>query len=190
MFNKKGLIIGFILVAIIQLYVPGKMIYVQEKVMMTGNEFKFKAAPIDPNDPFRGKYITLQFEASTFTVKNTNEWTHGQEVFVLIQPDSNGYAKIQSVSNERPGNDADYVKAKIGYVDEINSNLMINYPFDRFYMEESKAQPAEDLYRKSITDSTQIAYALVNVKNGEAVIKDVMINGKSIADLVNVSNNK
>ena len=59
-----------------------------------------------------------------------------------------------------------------------------------FLHTESKAQPAEDLYRKSIIDSTQIAYALVHVKNGEAVIKDVMINGKSIADLINVSENK
>jgi len=190
MYNKKILLIGFFLVACIQLYVPAKMIYNQENVLKTGKQFKFKAAPIDPNDPFRGKYITLRFEANTFTIKNTNEWTQGQKVFVMIQPDSNGYAKVQSVLNESPGNNPDYVKANIGYVDEINSTLFINYPFDRFYMEESKAQPAEDLYRKSIIDSTQVAYALVHVKNGEAVIKNVMINGKSIADLIKIGANK
>ncbi|MBA2500307.1 MAG: hypothetical protein H0V30_11325, partial [Chitinophagaceae bacterium] len=52
------------------------------------------------------------------------------------------------------------------------------------------AQPAEDIYRKSIIDSTQIAYALVHVKNGEAVIRDVMIDGISISDLLSASKNK
>ncbi len=190
MLSKKIIIIGFILIACVQLYVPAKMIYDQEDVLKSGNEYKFKAAPIDPNDPFRGKYITLRFEANSFSVQNINEWIQGEEVYVQIQADSTGYARIRSVLKEKPKNDPDYVKASIGYVDEVNLKLLINYPFDRFYMEESKAQPAEDMYRKSIIDSTQIAYALVHVKNGEAVIRDVMIDGISISDLLSASKNK
>ncbi len=191
MFSKKILIIGFILLACVQLYVPAKMIYDQEDVLMSGNEYKFKAAPIDPNDPFRGKYITLRFEANTFPVQNINEWTINDEVFVQIQTDTAGFAQIKTVSKKRPVNDPDYIKAKIAFLMEDEKvNMRLDYPFDRFYMEESKAQPAEDLYRKSIIDSTQIAYALVNVKDGEAVIRYVMIDGRSISVLVNESKNK
>ena len=68
--------------------------------------------------------------------------------------------------------------------------MRIEYPFDRFYMEETKAQAAEDMYRESIIDSTQVAYALVNIRNGEAVIRDVLINGTSVSDLVKARENK
>ena len=191
MFNKKIFIIGFLLIACIQLYVPAKMIYDQENVLSSGNEFKFKAAPIDPNDPFRGKYITLRFEATTFPVQNKNEWAINDEVFVQLQNDSAGFAQIRTVSKKRPVNDPDYIKAKIAFIMEDGRvNMRIDYPFDRYYMEESKAQAAEDMYRESIIDSTQIAYALVNIKEGEAVIRDVMIDGVSISNLVKSKENK
>ena len=191
MFNKKIFIIGFLLIACIQLYVPAKMIYDQENVLSSGNEFKFKAAPIDPNDPFRGKYITLRFEATTFPVQNKNEWAINDEVFVQLQNDSAGFAQIRTVSKKRPVNDPDYIKAKIAFIMEDGRvNMRIDYPFDRYYMEESKAQAAEDMYRESIIDSTQIAYALVNIKEGEAVIMDVMIDGVSISNLVKSKENK
>lgn len=191
MLNKKVLFIGFLLIAIVQLYVPAKMIYDQEVVLLNGNEYKFKAAPIDPNDPFRGKYITLRFDATTFPVQNINEWAINDEVFVQIQNDTAGFAQIKTVSKKRPVNDPDYIKAKIAFLMEDGKvNMRIEYPFDRFYMEESKAQAAEDMYRESIIDSTQVAYALVNIRNGEAVIRDVLINGTSVSDLVKARENK
>ena len=191
MLNKKVLFIGILLIAIVQLYVPAKMIYDQEVVLLNGNEYKFKAAPIDPNDPFRGKYITLRFEATTFPVQNINEWAINDEVFIQIQNDTTGFAQIKNVSKKRPDNDPDYIKAKIAFLMEDGKvNMRIEYPFDRFYMEETKAQAAEDMYRESIVDSTQVAYALVNIRNGEAVIRDVLINGTSISDLVKTRENK
>ena len=191
MLNKKVLFIGFLLIAIVQLYVPAKMIYDQEVVLLNGNEYKFKAAPIDPNDPFRGKYITLRFDATTFPVQNINEWAINDEVFVQIQNDTAGFAQIKNVSKKRPDNDPDYIKAKIAFLmEDERVNMRIEYPFDRFYMEETKAQAAEDMYRESIVDSSQVAYALVNIRNGEAVIRDVLINGTSISDLVKTRENK
>ena len=61
------------------------------------------------------------------------------------------------------------------------SKLLIEFPFDRFYMEESKAYDAELTYNRTLPDTSQVAYALVNIKNGESVLKDVMINGISIS---------
>jgi hypothetical protein len=51
-------------------------------------------------------------------------------------------------------------------------------------MEESKAYDAELAYRESVIDTTQIAYGLVAVKDGDAVLKDVMIDGVSIGEIV------
>jgi hypothetical protein len=56
-------------------------------------------------------------------------------------------------------------------------------------MNENKAKNAEEVYAESTIDTTKIAYALVATKNGEAVIKDVLIDNISIKELAKANNN-
>ncbi len=57
---------------------------------------------------------------------------------------------------EKPINSSMYLKAKVGYINNYDSTNVINidFPFDRYYMEESKAYAAEKSYRSSLSDST------------------------------------
>ena len=184
MLNQKIIFPAFILMVLFQLYVPVKMIFNNEAVIAEGKEFKFRTAPIDPNDPFRGKYITLAYEANSFNVPDASGWEQGDNIFVSLVEDSAGFAKIQSVYKEKPVNDEKYVAASIGYVvDDTLSWVSINYPFTRFYMEESKAESAGEAYREAARDTTQVTYALVSIKNGEAVIRDVVINGVPVREI-------
>jgi uncharacterized membrane-anchored protein len=59
---KKTILPLFALTCLAQWFVPAQMIYDQEQVLREGKTYHFKTAPIDPSDPFRGKYITLSFE--------------------------------------------------------------------------------------------------------------------------------
>ena len=182
--SKKIILIAFILVALVQIYVPAKIILDRAIVLSSGKEFKFKTAPIDPSDPFRGKYINLNFNENTVEIQNKENWARGETVFVLLTTDNNGFAKIKSVSKVKPLDNQDFLKAKVDYVIYDGSKLSIEYPFDRFYMEESKAYDAELTYKRALPDTSQVTYALVNIKNGESVLKDVMINGISIREIV------
>ncbi|MCK0148172.1 GDYXXLXY domain-containing protein [Arenibacter sp. F26102] len=185
MTNKKILLFVFILVALVQLYTPAKMIIDREDILHRGKEYKFKTEPIDPSDPFRGKYITLRYKEDTIEIKNEAEWLRGESIYVSLTSDNEGYAKIRSVSKEKRTNNQDFLKTKVSYVTDNGSNkLTIDYPFDRYYMEESKAYDAELTYRESQLDTNQIAYALVQIKDGEAVLKDVLINGVPIREIV------
>lgn len=185
MINKKIGFFVFILVVLVQLYVPAKMILDREDILSNGTEFKFKTQPIDPNDPFRGKFIRLRYEVDKIEVEDKNDWKGGEEVYVILKTDTEGFARIQSVSKQYPTNTQDFFKTKVSYITRDSSNkLMVTYPFNRFYMEESKAYDAELAYRKSRRDTSQVAYALVNIKEGEAVLKDVLINGVSIREIV------
>ncbi len=185
--NKVILLIVFIVVALIQLYIPTSLMLSSEEVIGKGYEYKFKVAPIDPNDPFRGKYVTLSFEANTYY--DTDSLFHrGQEVFVILGYDNEGFAKIDYILSEQPYNVDNYVKAKVNsiykdYEDEDRYGIRIGYPFNRFYMEETKAPEAESLYWDAARDTSKVAYALVSVKGGEAVLLDVMINDISLKDL-------
>lgn len=189
---KKLIFPLFILIALIQLATPIKSIYNQEQILANGKEFKFKTAPVDPNDPFRGKFVTLRFKENTIKVAPYKKWNRGEEIFASIEENEHGFAQLLNVSKEAPSNHKYYILAKIQRIittknenNKIsNVELQIQYPFNRFYMEESKAKAAEDLYRKASANKKTLSYALVNIKNGKATLKDVMIDGVSIREVI------
>src|SRR5690554_5714360 len=106
--SKRIVLTAFVLVAIVQLAIPGKIIWDREKILETGKEFKFETAPVDPSDPFRGKYIVLDFKENSFEVESTTEWTDGTNAYVILKTDTKGFAKIESVSIEKPTDNLDF----------------------------------------------------------------------------------
>ncbi len=165
---------------VVQWFVPASMIYEQESVLKNGKEFKFKTAPVDPSDPFRGKYIILNFDSEQYQISDPLNWGPGNDVFVSLY-DSAGYAIIKGVSKTKP-NHSDFIKATVSYISE--DVLYFNYPFDRFYLEEGKAPAAEKLYNEMQRDTLVDVFAVVSIRDGVAALKDVTIGGKSINEAV------
>ena len=191
MTSKTILWPAFILVVLVQLYVPARMILNREVTLDKGTAYKFKTEPIDPSDPFRGKYITLRFEEEVIEVPNEADWIVGETIFVSLTIGEDGFAKIQSATKDKPADDQDFLRVKVNYVTSDSSNqLTIEYPFDRYYMEESKAPDAEIIYRESQLDTNQTAYALVLIRDGDYVLKDVLINDTPIKELVSGESDK
>lgn len=190
--NKKTLLIAvFILVAFAQLFVPAKMILDREEVLNSGKEYKFKTSPIDPTDPFRGKYIILNFDEDNYEEKQSRIWNRGETIYVLFRSDQAGFAKIESVSKKAPSLNEDFLKTKVSHISYTDSTkITINFPFNRFYMEESKAYEAEKIHITSGRDTSHKTYASVYIKNGDAVLKDVLIDDVSIVEIVRESQKK
>jgi uncharacterized membrane-anchored protein len=107
--NKVLIAIVFLLMVAAQLFVPAKMISNREDVLKNGKEFKFKTAPIDPTDPFRGSYISLFFDETQFLLKDKNKWETGEKIYVYLKTDSLGYAKIDNVSKDKPVSNIDFI---------------------------------------------------------------------------------
>ena len=171
------IIIIFIVTIIAQLFVPAKMILDKEDVLNHGKVYKFKTKPIDPNDPFRGKYVVLSYDLDSYKTKEL-DWERGDEVFVYLGKDSLGYATISSVIKTLKKIDTDYVVAKVNWYSLSKNILYFDFEFDRYYMDEFKAKPAEDAYREfnRRIDTIDLTYSKVAIKNGNAVLKDVFIN--------------
>jgi uncharacterized membrane-anchored protein len=179
--NKKITWVAFGLLVILQLWIPASVIKGRENVMASGKAFKFRTAPRDPNDYFRGKYIFLNFNVTSVEIKDGQEWKYGQKIFVSIASDSAGYAKVTGVSSIDKKPSGDYIEATVNYLSGDSVKLLnIEWPFERFYMEESKAPLAEEAYNATRVDSSIISYALVKVKNGTAVLKNVFIDNKPV----------
>lgn len=179
---NKYILIGIALVFAAQLYVPASLIFRNDDILNTGAMYKLRTAPIDPIDPLRGKYVLLNFDISRYTMKDTL-WKSSEEqtVYVVLTTDNDGYGVIKEMLLEEPNNGEHYVKATAYGWDQ---NLNISYTFNRFYMEESKAYPAETLYREARRDREQNVYAEVYVKKGKAALKQVYINEVPLKEAV------
>lgn len=196
--SKSILLIAFILVVVAQLFVPIQMISSQEDTLTTGKILKFKTAPVDPYDAFRGKFIYLNFANDKIAVNDeTRKLKYNDDIFITFK-DSAGYALPLSASLTEPNSTSEYIKAKVDYVDsraniKFNSSVnphnrlfvYIDYPFDRFYMNEDKAPEAEKAYNNASGNLKENVYAEVAIKNGVGVIKNVYIDNIAIKDYVN-----
>jgi uncharacterized membrane-anchored protein len=178
-------VIALGIVCVAQWFVPFNMIYEQEALRADGKIFRFETEPVDPVDPYRGNYLNLSFKADRLS-GTEDDFEPDDVVCVLLGQDSAGFAKILSVSAEVPSHTTDYVTAKVNNV--YDGNIYIQYPFERFYLEESKAMKAEQVYNDN--SSRHVAYAEVHIKNGKAAIADVKINGKSVVDIVREYNSR
>ncbi|HYE56533.1 MAG TPA: GDYXXLXY domain-containing protein [Chitinophagaceae bacterium] len=177
---KHLFIIAFIVVALVQWFIPLNMIRRQEAVIEKGKAFKFLTQPVDPIDPLRGRYIFLSFKADNIVLPGRS-FERGQQVYATVGNGADGYAVLTGLSEEPPATGNDYLKVNIRYSTYNDSVVYVTLPFEEFYMDESKAPRAETLYRASSTLENKTTYALVKIYRGEAVIRDVYVDNKPIA---------
>ncbi len=183
---NKLLIVLFAVMCVAQWIIPAKMVYESENTIAAGDLYKFKTEPIDPSDPFRGKYIILNFEADFIEFTDSTNWQEGQEVFVTFASDPQGYAVPLEIHHDKPAS-GNYLRTSVRNVNHYQNKFHVQFdlPFDRFYLEESKASEAEQLYWQALRDTVQVAYGLVSIGKGQAVLQNVFVNDKPIVDIIN-----
>jgi uncharacterized membrane-anchored protein len=172
-----------IVVGLIQLAVPGWMIFEQEQTLRLGTEYKFQTEPVDPYDLFRGRYVALRFKAEHVELKG-NEGENasaGHKVFVAVKKNAAGFAEVERVSSKPLS--GDNVFTAIDRSGWRSKTLRLEFPFNRYFMEETLAPQAEAAYRKAnISNSNQQTWAVVRLRNGKAALADVVIDGQPIRD--------
>lgn len=179
---RNMLIIGlFLCVSTAQIVTPVSMIIKRESVLKNGEQFKFKTAPVDPYDAFRGRYVALRIENDYVPSTKEVTLTSGQAVYALISVDNQGFAKLDTLSTNRP-RDKSYIQTKVRYVQ--GDKVYLDLPIDRYYMEEKGAPAAEKIYWKYSRRGTQEAYVAVRIKEGFVVIESLYVGGQRIEDLV------
>jgi uncharacterized membrane-anchored protein len=125
--NRNYLILGFAALVIAQLFVPGKMIWDHETVLTAGTEIRLRTQPIDPNDPFRGKYVILHFSDTELAAPTGTYEDRGREIYLTFRTDSAGFSVPDQATFVPPTATDAYLKTTVLY--------FVDYPFDRFYME-------------------------------------------------------
>ncbi|OPZ83034.1 MAG: hypothetical protein BWY74_04529 [Firmicutes bacterium ADurb.Bin419] len=189
---KKNIkLIIFIVLALLQLLVPSQMILSRELALRYGQEYKFRVEPLDPYDPFRGRYLYINVEDTEITVNNDQQYHSNQTIYVLIENDTSGFARFSGIMLTPPESGT-YIKTKISYItyEHYNgdgssgeSTVHFQAPFDRYYMPEKEAPSAEKIYNEKLSqDSTEDVYVTVKIYKGKAVLDKLFIGDKTIEE--------
>ena len=179
--NKTVVLVLFTALCLVQFVVPASMIYKRETTLRHGEVFKFRTAPIDPYDAFRGRYVALNYAQSTISGHwPTDEYRRGRIAYAVLERDDEGYARITDVRLGRPDNQM-FLKVRIG---GVRANLLtLHLPFDRYYMDEFEAPEAErEFMRQRRNRQERTAYARTRVHQGFGVIEELMVEEKPIRE--------
>jgi uncharacterized membrane-anchored protein len=169
----------FVIVIAAMLAVPAFMIRKGEEVLNKGRIYIFKAAPVDPYDYFRGRYVNIQIEKNYVPVSPDTklDFKSNEAVYASIANDKDGFAYLDNLSRNVPEN-GDYVKVKFSYQDKNKAYLLI--PFNQFFMNEKLAPEAERVVREALLKRKDSCVIKLRVHNATAVIEDILVNNMPI----------
>lgn len=152
-----------------------------------GTIYKFRLQGYDPHDPFRGKYLRIQFKDNIMEMQNEDEAMtiiNALEVYAKFSVDDEGFAMPMSLSQSISDNALKVEVTRDYFSSEMTSiRIRIQYPFDRLWMNQKECPVAEKVVNKALSGNKHV-YALVSIKNGDGVLKDIEVDGVSIKDLV------
>lgn len=179
---RKKLVIGlFSGLVLLQIASPLYMIVKRESALRNGVPFRFKTAPVDPYDAFRGRYVSLRVEADNAARPKGVNLRPGQNIYAHIVVDETGYAKISQITVQKPKN-SDFLTANVRY--SSGDEVFLDLPIDRYYMNEAAAPRAEQVYREFSGRNNNDAYVTVRIKDGFAVVEGLYIGGRRIEEVL------
>lgn len=188
---KKWIFIGF---AALLVAIPLYVTFSSEDILANGKLYKFRLEGRDPFDPFRGKYLRLNYAFNELPIDE--EVKAGEEVYASIEVDNEGFAFL-SKAYKKPPFKGDYLKAKVLYSswggnervisqrrfrlrrsnrierDNNKEYVQIDIPNNmrKYFINEDYALQAEDVLRSEIAN----AYVGLRVLDGECRMEDVYI---------------
>ena len=180
---KKYLIPAFLIMAAAQWYLPLSMIRDMDRVLADGQEIRLVIRPFDPADPFRGNYLQLLFEHDFVEQVYDTTWKPGEWVFISLYEGKDGLSRPVRASRERPEPGALFLEAQVVYCIPDAQKLYFSWPFDRYYVNEEAAPRMEEALQNLTAGDSLRAWALLNASDGLAVLRDIVVEGRSLREL-------
>ncbi len=170
----------FAMVALAQWAAPLSQIWTHEQTLTQGTLIKLKCSAPDPYDPLRGRYLAVRPEQREASVPAGLKLESGTRVYATLTSGADGLSTISSLSLTTPTS-GDYIRVNVGYAYE--SKATIEWPFERFYINEKLAPEADKWFAENIRGTKGII-AEVRVLNGRAVLADLSLDGRSFREIL------
>ncbi len=156
-------------------------------ILRSGTEVRLKTVPVDPRDLFRGDYVVLAYPISTVDGGPGVSYRRGDQVYVTLAPDADGFARAIGVAKARPSgtgaviagrvvstgacalNDAGEADCSVG-----TRRLRIAYGLESYFVPQGEGKAIETTARSRIEIVAAVS------AGGEAAIKRLLIDGKLV----------
>jgi uncharacterized membrane-anchored protein len=122
----------FLLLVAAQLVLPLGLIGVNELALATGTKVTLATAPVDPLDPFRGRYVALNYDIS-----NLGGWNRRPGTVVWVELVKQGDVWVVYRAHEtRPDTDRVLIRGEV-------RNGRVEYGIETYYADEDEASRLE-----------------------------------------------
>ncbi len=163
----------WVLLGLLQLAVPASMVVKQEAILSQGTEYRFRLAPVDPGDPFRGRYLRLSFEVERkgYKLQTASAFDKSQPLYAAISTDPEGFARIDALATTPPA--SPYLTIPAGsHYGYGGGDIHITIPFHRYFVNETRAKAIEkeanELLRRAQKEGRKPGlYGTVRIKDGD-----------------------
>ncbi len=180
--NTKILLVALAVVCAIQWAVPVWLMQRAQITLAQGSVYRFRTMPIDPLDPFRGRYIALDFEAARVKLRaGGHRFATGERLYAPILVGEDGYARL-GLPLPTPPVHGDYLPVRVEWIGDEEIGLRL--PFDRYYLDESRARAVEQAHAqadRSHSEADAHSHAVVRVRNGDALIEELYIDHRPVS---------
>jgi len=162
--------IFFVLFGLIVLFIPFYIIMSSEDVLENGHQHKFRLQGYDPFDPFRGKYLRINYDRSMPCAADVKE---GDEAFVTFEKDEMDFSSFAYASHEKPTHD-DYIIAEVIYVRDGEATIKVDN-MSKYFINEDKAKQGENVLLEFRRNRPDDIYVAIRVLDGEARLEDIFV---------------
>lgn len=130
--------------------------------LLTGGKIVLATRPVDPYDPLRGQYMSINYEISN--IENLSEdFKSGDYVYVLLKKDNQSIWRYENFSKAKPTK-GDFVRGKV-----LSYGNNVQYGIEQFFFETGAVIPTTNLtVEVKVSDS------------GRAKISQLLYNGKPV----------
>jgi uncharacterized membrane-anchored protein len=158
----------WLVLGLVQVGVPVLMIVQKEAVMDRGVEIRLKLRPVDPADPFRGRYLALRYEVEERDYTLPEDPT--APLFALLETGEDGFAVIREITT-----DASFPGAL--RVERVTYDpARIRIPWNRYFVNEERAPLIEEEVRNATRNGEgPPVYARLRIAGGDAVLTGLWI---------------
>jgi uncharacterized membrane-anchored protein len=185
--RRKGLC--FALAVALQLLILLGMVGRHSYTLATGTEVTLKSEPIDPWNPWKGEYVRLRYNISTFQLPNpTGEeppFRSGERVWVTLRAGASVW-QVVGISKDRPTTQSGEVavQARVDWVqwwdgkeripsDFPHGQVHLTYGVEEFYVPEGEG-PGLEQQRDGITVKAKVD------RFGRMALAQVLVDGKPV----------
>ena len=145
-------------------------------------EFRFRVRGVDPNDPFRGRYLRLNIPLPRLTTSDLNARNYR---FAVLEVDPEGFARIVTLAKKpdptRPSLRIRYFGVQRNWRGNrpmSDGQHLFQLPFQRFYLNEKEAPAAERL----LQEAERAELAVLVYPNGNYAVRDLLLDGEPLQE--------